>query len=181
MLYKSYRNFIYIYIYIYTHTYISIPIFTLEASGHLGSWGHWEAWEACSRPLGLEETRENSKKLASEPPGGTGTSKRLLWEPLRPQNGGSGSHWGLGTTAPGATEASERPLREPVRPQNGRSGSHWDLGKASGSHWDLGKAAPGANERKNERTHHRTKQHSKTRSLQLASKRATSLQPAPCM
>ena len=86
--------------------------------------------------------------LCYMPPGGTGTSKRPLWEPLRPQNGGSGSHWGLGTTAPGATGASERPLWEPVRPQNGRSGSHWDLGKASGSHWDLGKAAPGANERK---------------------------------
>ena len=152
---------VYLYIYIYIHK------FTLEASEHWESWEHWEHWEACSRPLGLEETRENSKKLASEP--------------LRPQNGGSGSHWGLGTTAPGATGASERPLREPVRPQNGRSGSHWDLGKASGSHWDLGKAAPGANERKNERTHHRTRQHSKTRSLQLASKRATSLQPAPCM
>ena len=148
-------------------------IWSLWSTGRLGRLArdHWASRK-------LEKTRRNW--LRSHPEA-TGTSKGLLQEPLRPQNGGSGRHWGLGTTAPGATGASERPLQEPVRPQNGRSGSHWDLGKASGSHWDLGKAAPGANERKNERTHHRTKQHSKTRSLQLASKRATSLQPAPCM
>ena len=94
--------------------------------GGLGALGALGCW----RPLGLEETRENLKKLASEPPGGhwdlekaalgaTEAAERRIREPLGPRNDRSGSHLGFRKAAPGASETSERPLREPLGPRKG--------------------------------------------------------------
>ena len=95
-----------------------------------GLWGLGSTWRRLGRLGRLEETRENSKKLASEPPGGhwdlekaalgaTEAAERRLREPLGPRNDRSGSHWGFRKAAPGASEASERPLREPLGPRKG--------------------------------------------------------------
>ena len=67
----------------------------------------------------LENTRENSRKLRSEPVGPR--------EPLDPRDGCSQSLWNLTMAAPGATAASRWLLPEPLERRDSCSESLWGV------------------------------------------------------
>ena len=105
-----------------TRSHREAVLSTLEAAGRPPR-ATRSCWERSLKGLGLENTRENSRKLRSEPLGPR--------EPLEHRGGCSHGLWSLAMAAPGATAASRWLLPEPPEPRDSCSQSLWSLEMAT--------------------------------------------------